>query len=287
MKACEFVFERPGTVQQALASKARWGGSARFLAGGQSLMPAINMRLNQPDCLIDLNGIEALRGIRLDGGHLVIGAQARHSEVAASPLVHRAAPLLAQAGKYLAHVAIRNRGTFGGSLALADPAAEWPAACLLLDAVMRVASPGGSRDVPAVRFFQGLYTTDLGEDDLLESVLIPAQHEDERSCVLESARRQGDFATAAVMVRARVQGGRLSALRMVFFAVCDTPLRDSALDQAVEAEVNRGGRAEVTGLVKAALAAHELRGDLYTAADTKRHLCGVLARRAVVQLLEP
>lgn len=286
MKSSEFVFERPGTVQQALALKSSWGGSARFLAGGQSLMPAINMRLNQSACLIDLNGIDALRGIRLEGSDLVIGALARHSEVTASPLVRRAAPLLVQAGKYLAHVAIRNRGTFGGSVALADPAAEWPAACLLLDAVMRVTGPGGAREVSADQFFQGMYMTELGENDLLESVCIPAQHPDEKSCVLELARRQGDFASAAVMVRARVQGARISSLRMVFFAVCDSPLSDAALDLSVEAEINRGGRAEVTDLVKAALAAHELRSDLYTTADTKRHLCGVLARRAVVQLLE-
>ena len=184
MKACEFTLERPDSIRQALDCKARWGEAARFLAGGQSLLPAVNMRLSNSGCLIDLNAIDALRGIRMEGDTLVIGALARHAEVVGSPLVRTAAPVLVQAGRYLAHVAIRNRGTFGGSVALADPAAEWPAACLLLGASMRVTGLAGSRDVPAAAFFKGMYMTDLAEDELLESVSIPSQPAGEASLAL-------------------------------------------------------------------------------------------------------
>jgi len=287
MKSSAFAFERPTSVERALAAKAKWGGAARFLAGGQSLMPAMNMRFNQSECLIDLNGLESLREIRQEGAQLVIGALARHADVVASPLVHRVAPILVLAGRYLAHVAIRNRGTFGGSVALADPAAEWPAACLLLGARIRVLGDAGPREVPADRFFQGVYMSDLGENELLESVAIPFQHPEERGSVLELARRQGDFATAAVMARARVQGGKISSLRMVFYAVADTAFRDAALDASVERAVNQGALSDVPEVVKQALASRELRADLYTAVATKRHLCGILARRALAEIVGP
>jgi len=286
MKPSAFTYERPTNVEQALASKARWGASARFLAGGQSLMPAMNMRFNTSDCLIDLNGIEAMRGIREENNELIIGAMTRHAEVASSELVRRKAPLLVQASRHLAHAAIRNRGTFGGSVALADPAAEWPAACLLLDARIRMTGPGGAREVPAAAFFQGMYMTALEENDLLESVVVPAQAAQERSCVLELARRQGDFATAAVMARAHVQGKSISQLRLMFFAVGDTPIRDADLDLQVQDATNSGDLAGIGDRVKTALMAQELRADLYAGPDTKRHLCSVLARRAVTQLIQ-
>jgi carbon-monoxide dehydrogenase medium subunit len=284
MKSSAFAFERPASVEQALATKARWGGAARFLAGGQSLMPAMAMRFNESECLIDLNGLDELRRIRREGELLVIGAMARHADVIASPEALQAAPVLAQAGRYLAHAAIRNRGTFGGSVALADPAAEWPAACLLLDATIRIVGLQGRREVPARKFFQGLYATDLGEDELVESVAIPAQHPQEKSCVIELARRRGDFATAAVMARARAQGGKLAALQIVFFAVADAPLHDSGLDIRLQEAFNTDGAAEIGKAAAQALAAHHLRGDLYTQARTKAHLCGVLAQRARAQL---
>lgn len=284
MKSGAFAFERPASVQQALATKARWGGAARFLAGGQSLMPAMALRFNQSECLIDLNGLEELRQIRMEGDRLVIGAMARHAQVIASPLVARAAPVLAQAGRYLAHAAIRNRGTFGGSVALADPAAEWPAACVLLDATVRILGAQGRREVAARDFFQGLYMTQLGEDELLESVVITPRTAQERSCALELARRHGDFATAAVMASAHVQGGKLQSLRAVFFAVADTPLHDAALDARLQDAFNAGPARDVAAETVKDLANRGLRADLYTQAATKAHLCGVLARRALSQL---
>lgn len=284
MKPAAFAYERPATLRAVLEAKARWGTGARYLAGGQSLVPALNMRLNQPECLIDLNGVAQLRGIREEGGEIVIGALARHSEVIGSSAVAAAAPLLRQAGRYLAHAAIRNRGTFGGSVALADPAAEWPAACLLLGARMRIAGAQGLREVAAHDFFRGLYATALGEDELLESVVIPRQAPGTRNCVLELARRHGDYASAAVMATARPQGRRLTQLRLVFFAVADLPLQDPLLDNRLEEAANGADDARIEAVARDGLAGRELRADLYTAAATKRHLCGVLARRAVRNL---
>jgi carbon-monoxide dehydrogenase medium subunit len=284
MKSGAFAFEKPTSVQQALAVKARWGGAARFLAGGQSLMPAMALRFNESQCLIDLNGLDDLARISLEGTQLVIGAMARHSQVIASPEVARAAPILPKAGRYLAHAAIRNRGTFGGSLALADPAAEWPAACLLLDARVRIVGEQGRREVPIGQFLQGMYMTALEENELLEAIVIPSRPADEKCCVLELARRHGDYASAAVMASARVQGGQLTGLRLVFFAVADAPVLDAALNTQLQDAFNRGAANEVATQATQALSAHALRPDLYTEAATKAHLCGVLASRALTQL---
>lgn len=285
MKAGEFSYERPSSISEALAIKRRWGPAGRFLAGGQSLMPAINMRLNASECLIDLNRIDELRAIRLEAGHLVIGAMARHADVLESALIRQHAPLLLQAGRHLAHTAIRNRGTFGGSVALADPAAEWPAACLLLGAQMRVIGDGGAITYRAEEFFQGLYATRLGDNDLLESVAIPVQPPEERSAVIELARRQGDFAVAAVMARARIKSGALDGLAMVFFGVSDRPLRIAALEAQAATMANAGQLAGIEQAVGAPLAAAHIVADLYHSAQAKRHLCAVLSHRAVAQLL--
>jgi carbon-monoxide dehydrogenase medium subunit len=247
-------------------------------------MPAMALRFNASECLIDLNGLDDLARISLEGTQLVIGAMARHAQVIASPDVARAAPILPKAGRYLAHAAIRNRGTFGGSLALADPAAEWPAASLLLDARVRIVGEQGRREVPIDQFLQGMYTTALDENELLESIVIAPRPADEKCCVLELARRHGDYASAAVMASARVQGGQLSGLRLVFFAVADTPLLDADLNARLQEAFNRDGASAVAPLAAQSAAAHGLRDDLYNQAATKAHLCGVLAARALTQL---
>ena len=284
MKSSAFTLERPSSMQQALATKARWGSAAQFLAGGQSLLPAMAMRFSQSECLIDLNGLEDLRQIKRIDGKLVIGAMATHADVIVSPKVVRATPLLIKAGRYLAHAAIRNRGTFGGSVALADPAAEWPAASLLLDASIQIVSDKGRRQVAAKDFFKGMYRTDLSENELIEAVVFPVQPPDEKNCVLELARRQGDFATAAVMARGVMRDGRLSDLKMAFFAVADLPLCHPVMDAQLQELFNLKRLADVDELVKTTLNKKNLRADLYTQASTKAHLCGVLARRAIVQL---
>jgi carbon-monoxide dehydrogenase medium subunit len=250
-------------------------------------MPAINMRLNAAACLIDLNRIESMRGITLEGDHLVIGAMTTHAAILASELVREHVPVLIHAGRHLAHTAIRNRGTMGGSLALFDAAAEWPAACILVDAQIRVEGPDGVRHHPAESFVRGLFNRSLGEDELITAILLPKQCPTDRSVVLELARRQGDFASAALMATVRSTAGKPTGLRMVFFGVSDLPRRFETLESQLLEAIQTGDLTEVAALTTAALLRENVVADLYHSVEMKRHLCGVLAGRALRQLLVP
>jgi carbon-monoxide dehydrogenase medium subunit len=277
LKAAGFRFLRARCVAEALALKAEHGEDARFIAGGQSLVPALNLRLLEPRALIDIAALPELMGRRLEGDRLVIGALTRHAALAADPLVAAHAPLLLEALPHVAHAAIRNRGTFGGSLALADPAAEWPACCLALDATMVFTGPRieGERRVAAAAFFQGLYATALGPDDLLLRVEIPCQPAGARSAALELARRHGDF--AIVGVAATASSGAVTDPRIAFFGVADRPLRFAPVEQALAEAGMEAAAAELAQRLEPV-------ADLYHAAATKRHLAGVLLRRAVDRL---
>ncbi len=282
MKSAAFDYAKPASVAEALALKRDHGGSARFLAGGQSLLPAMNMRLDKPDLLIDLNALAELDGIGDAGGTIRIGALTRTAELGRSEVIARRLPLLGRCVEHIAHPAIRSMGTFGGSLALADPAAEWPAACLALDASMIVAASQGERTIPARDFFRGLYTTALDEDELLVRIDLPAQAENARSVVLELARRRGDFAIAGVAAQAApTNDGRLSDVRIAFFGIAEHPVRLADVEQAIES----GGTDGVDAARAALEAGVEFTSDLYHAAATKRHLAGVLLGRAVAELL--
>jgi carbon-monoxide dehydrogenase medium subunit len=277
MKAGSFRFLRTNSVVEALALKAEYGEDARFIAGGQSLVPALNLRLLEPRALIDISGLSELTGISIADRHLVIGALTRHSALAGHPLIAQHAPLLLQALPYVAHAAIRNRGTFGGSLALADPAAEWPACCFALDATMVFTGPqvAGEQRIAAADFFRGLYATALGPDDLLLRVEIPIQQPGTRGIVLELARRHGDFAIVGIVATAH--GAALKDPRLVFFGVADRPIRLIGVEHAL---IERGLEAAVEELMRNL----NPPGDLYHSTATKRHLANVLLRRAVGQL---
>src|SRR5215831_12155314 len=211
VKAPRFSYVRPDSLQQVLELLAEHGDDARILAGGQSLMPVLNMRLSQPRLVIDINRIDALKGIALQGNLVRIGALARHVEVMNSEIVARHLPLIAEAMPHVAHVAVRNRGTFGGSIALADPSAEMPACILALGATLVVESTRGRRSIAADDFFLGLYETARAPDELLVEVLIPEQKRDHVSVFMELARRHGDFAIAGVA------GEIVREARLVYF----------------------------------------------------------------------
>ena len=288
MKAPSFDVQRAGSLAEVFALLAAHGDDARLLAGGQTLLATLNMRLSQPRLLIDLNGLASLRTIALDGAGsgalLRIGALATHTQVEESALVARHAPLLVQAAPHIAHRAIRNRATFGGSLAYADPAAEWPACALALDATLVLHSARGQRRVAAADFFQGLYTTALAGDELLTACELPLLREDQRQHFDELARRQGDYAIAGLAACARRDGPRLHDLRLAFFGLADRPLRARATEALIE------GRACDNALLADAEAA--LRAELQPLADltndpqTKRQLAAVLLRRALRRLAE-
>lgn len=217
MKAPRFSYVRPESLKQVLELLAEHGDDARILAGGQSLMPVLNMRLSQPKLVIDINRIDALKGIALQGDVVRIGALTRHVEVMNSEIVARHLPLVAEAMPHVAHVAVRNRGTFGGSIALADPSAEMPACILALGATLVVESRRGRRSIAADDFFLGLYETARAADELLVEVLIPAQKRDHVSVFMELARRHGDFAIAGLACYARFDGEIVREARLVYF----------------------------------------------------------------------
>jgi len=234
--------------------------------------------------VIDINGLPGLDAIRLTPDGLVIGALARHDAVERSSLVARHAPLIAAAMPHVGHAAIRSRGTFGGSLALADPAAELPACVVALDATIRVARRGGRRDIAAGDFFRGVYTTALEPGDVITEVVVPPLAAGWRSAFDELARRHGDFALAGLAAHARVQAGVLSEIRLVFFGVGAAPVR------ARRAEAALAGRRPDRDAVSAA--AKVLDGELDPPADIhgspalRRHLARVLLTRVVARLMD-
>jgi aerobic carbon-monoxide dehydrogenase medium subunit len=225
VKPARFEYVRPETVSAALELLASLGNDAAILAGGQSLVPMLNLRMARPRTLIDINRIGGLDRIEVQDGALIIGACARHSEVLRSPAVYLHAPLLREALKHVAHPAIRNRGTLGGSLALADPAAELPACVVCLGAEIKLASRHGERAVAAEDFFTGLYTTACATDDLLLHVRISPFDQQWRFSFDEVARRHGDFALAGLAFAARLSRGRIDDCRIVFCGVEVTPRR--------------------------------------------------------------
>jgi aerobic carbon-monoxide dehydrogenase medium subunit len=284
MKAPSFAYARPDSLGEALDLLERHGEAARVLAGGQSLLASLNMRLSSPELLVDITGLKELAGVRVQDGALRVGALARHCEIERSAEVARHAPLLSQAVAHVAHAAIRNAGTLGGSIALADPAAEYPACALALDATLVVAGPAGERRVAACDFFRGLFSTALAPGELLLAAEFPLLAPGYRSVFLELARRQGDYAIVGVAAHGRVEGGKVSDLRLAYLGVGATPVRAARAAAAVE------GKACVPQTIAAAQAALgddlDPSPDLHHAAATKLHLARVLTGRALAALVQ-
>lgn len=254
MKPPRFSYVRAGSVDEACRLLAENGDDGRVLAGGQSLMPTLNMRLSRPALLIDINRISALAGVKVEGGIVRIGALTRHVEVMQSALVRQHLPLIAEAVRYVAHVAVRNRGTFGGSVALADPAAEMPACLLALGGRIVLQSVRGRREIAAEDYFHGLYQTAREPDELLVEALIPAQDPSRRSFFKELARRHGDFAMAGVCGLAGVERGTLKGVRLVCFATETKPVLAAGAIVAAEGKT----WSEATAAAVCAALAHDL-----------------------------
>src|SRR5688572_30573614 len=274
MKPAPFRYARPRTVADTVRALADAGGEGKILAGGQSLVPMLNMRLARPSIVIDLNGVPGLDVIAPSAaGGLRIGALARHADLAASPLVRERAPLLAEASRHIGHAAIRNRGTLGGSLAHADPAAELPAAVVALDASLVVVGRGGTRMVPAADFFVGPLTTALEADEILTEIHVPPP----RGAwgFAEVARRPGDF--ALVGIAAVLTAG--SSARIVAFGMGDGPVRLRAAESVLVDAVLNAECAQAAGL--AAREACAPSDDLHASGAYRRHLAGVLTEQAV------
>ena len=237
------------------------------------------MRLATPRAVIDINRLPGLAEIRATPDALVIGALARHDEVERSTLVHERAPLIAVAMPHVGHAAIRARGTFGGSLALADPAAELPACVVALDATIRVASRRGTRQIAAADFFQGIYTTALAPGEVIIEIVIPRAEPGWRDGFDELARRHGDFALAGLAARVRVDGRAVRDARLVFFGVGNGPIRAGQAGAALKV-------GDVRTAQRALAAELDPPGDIHGSPELRRHLAGVLLARVVGTLLE-
>jgi aerobic carbon-monoxide dehydrogenase medium subunit len=225
VKPARFDYIRPDNIAQALSVLAEHGANAAILAGGQSLVPMLNLRLAQPALLIDIKRIRDLAGIACTDHGLVVGAATCHNEVLRSSLVRENAPLLVLALRHVAHEAIRNRGTLGGSLALADPSAELPACAVCLGAQITAASVRGERTIAAEDFFEGLYATALAPDELIVRVHVPTHGDGWRFAFDEVTRRHGDFAIAGVAIALQTASGKTADCRIVFFGVESAPKR--------------------------------------------------------------
>jgi len=279
MKAPRFAYARPASTAEALALLEDHGDDARVLAGGQSLVPMLNFRLAAPKVLVDINRIAALAGIKVTRNHIRIGALARHAELERSADIARHLPLVAAAMPHIAHPAIRNRGTFGGSCALGDPAAELPACALALGATFMAAGKKGERRIPAQDFFKGLYATALRAGELLLAAEFPLPKPGYASAFGELARRHGDYAMVGVAAHGSTQGKKFSDMRVVFFGVADRPQRAAQLERALE---NQPATAKAIAAALAGLDADlSPRADLHGSAATKLHLAKVLAARVL------
>jgi len=250
---------------------------ARLLAGGQSLIATLNMRLSAPRLLVDINNLRGLNSISEKNGTVEIGALTRHAQAERSDIIAKHAPLIARAMPHIGHPAIRNRGTLGGSIAFADPAAELPACLLALDGEVEAAGPNGRRTIKAADFFKGLFETALAPQEVLTAIRVPAAGKDTRVGFAELARRHGDYAIVGLAASARADGKGLSDVRLAYFGVGATPVPAKKAEAAL-------ARGDIDGAVSALdLEPHD---DVQATAKVKKHLAGVLLRRVASQLLE-
>ncbi|WP_321909962.1 xanthine dehydrogenase family protein subunit M [Paraburkholderia sp. J11-2] len=281
MKPSVFSYHRPSTVCEALALLAGHGIDAKVIAGGQSLVPMMNMRLAQPTHVIDLNALEELTGIARTAGTLSIGALTRHHELATSLLVRDGCPLLARAAGTIGHFAIRQRGTLGGSMANADPAAQLPLIARTLNARIKVAASGGTREIDAADFLLATMTTSLEADEIITAVDFPCAQPGEKQGFELFSRRQGDFAIAACAVTTVVEAGRLAALRIGIGGVGDVPV---TLDEvAADFEGAFADATTVARIGKRAAAAVEPADHPHISAAYQRDLVEALTARALAR----
>jgi carbon-monoxide dehydrogenase medium subunit len=272
MKASAGGYARARDLRHALELLAAAGDGGRVLAGGQSLVAAMNMRLSTGDLLVDISRLRDLAGVADAGGMLRIGALTRHAEIGADPLVQRHAPLLAAAVDHIAHAAIRNRGTIGGALAHADPAAEFPACALALGAVLHATGPEGEREIPAEDFFEDVFTTALEPGEILTAISLPKAETGERQVIEEMARRSGDYALAGLCLVRRAAGHRVA-----LFSVGPKPV----LATGAMAALDKGDTEAAVAALSAEL---DPPSDTQASAAYRRHLAGVLLRRAVARI---
>jgi carbon-monoxide dehydrogenase medium subunit len=281
MKPPPFEYLAADSVDAAVQALADSGGDGKIIAGGQSLLPMLNFRLLRPSVLVDINRIPDLAYVRDDGDRIRIGPLTRHHALEISNIVATELPVLHEAMGYVAHLAIRNRGTIGGSLSHADPAAELPMMSLLLDARLEVQSLAGRRTIEAQGFFLGALTTALEDGEMLVEVNLPKLRKGTGWAFEEVARRSGDFALACVAVTLSHDDGKISDVRIGMMGVGETPMRATEAERLLAGQ--RYSAAVVAAAVEAIRAAAEPNTDLHASSAYRRHLVGILAQRAIAK----
>jgi carbon-monoxide dehydrogenase medium subunit len=279
-----FEYTRARSVREAIALLQQHGDRAKLLAGGHSLLPLMKLRLSQPEILVDIGPVEVLRGIREDGNFLVIGALTTHDEIASSPVVRTKAPLLAEAAAQIGDVQVRNRGTIGGALAHADPAADYPAVALALAAQMECEGPGGSRTVGANDWFVEMLTTALGPDEIMCRVRVPVQKKGQGSCYMKLPHPASGYSLLGVACLLTMDGGTCRDARVAVTGAGPKAVRLSKVEQALAGE--RLDETTAAGAARLAADGLDATDDLHASAEYKRHLATVYAKRAVLKAKE-
>ena len=284
VKAPDFSYLRPDSLDGVFAALTQYGDDACILAGGQTLMALQNMRLAAVDVLVDINRVPGLADIVEETDHLVIGALVRYAALSDAPLVRQYAPLLSDAVPFIAHTAIRNRGTIGGSLALGDPAAEMPACMLALGAELVLSSAAGMRMVPALDFYLGLYETALRPSEVLTAVRVPKRRLGQFHDIDEIVRRRGDFALAGLVISGEADNGTVGSVSLALFGVADRPiLALDAMDLLTGQTLNED---VIERTKQAVIEVLEPPDDPLTPPAYRRHVCGVLVQRLLTRVRE-
>lgn len=281
MKPAPFAYHRPTSVAEAVAALAEHAGDARVLAGGQSLVPMLNMRLWRPAALVDINDVDELDDIRIDGDRTVLGALVRYTTVERSPLVAERLPLLARIVRHIGDRQVRNRGTVGGSLVHGDPTGEMPLACLVLGAVLTATGPRGTRQVPVAELYEGSYATVLDPDELVVEVTFPRHPQ--HIAFRELCRKHNDFAVvSAVTTGDRDADGRWRQVRVALGGVADSPVLAAAVGNALDGTLLTDD--DIATAAEAALEVVDPPTDIRATAEYRRHLVPVYVRRVLTDL---
>jgi aerobic carbon-monoxide dehydrogenase medium subunit len=284
VKPPRFDYHAPSSVDEAVALLARYGGDAKVLAGGQSLMPMLNFRLTRPAALVDVNRIPALAYVREDDGTVAFGAMTRQRTIEFSPVVARRLPLLHEATRWVGHLPIRSRGTIGGSIAHADPSAEYPAVLTALAGEVVVQGPRGRRTLPPAELFETYLTTSLAPDELLVEVRLPAMPAGAGYAFEEFARRHGDFAIVGIAAMVVRDGARCTVARLASAGAGPVPVRLRAAEQILELDGLSEAAIEAAAARAAELVSPDT--DVHASADYRRHLTRVLTARALKRALD-
>jgi carbon-monoxide dehydrogenase medium subunit len=280
MYSADVDYYRAGSVAEAVSLLGRHDG-AKLLAGGQSLIPLMKLRLAEPTALIDIGGIADLKGVEANNGTLRIGALTPHAEIASSSAVRDACPLLSEAASFIADPAVRNRATIGGNVAHADPASDLPSVLTALGATFNVTGPGSERNIGASDFFQGLMTTALGEGEVLTSIEVPASRDGQGMAYRKFYHPASRYAVLSAAVVLTVEGGVCSAASVALGGLAPSPVKASSVEAALQGKsLDEAAIAEAAGAVEGDLGG-DIIGDIYASADYRRAMASVYVGRAV------